>query len=118
MTIETERSTAAIGFIQAHAQPLRYLIARLQNRFAAVTLSALDDKPLARSSRLLLTAGALAGNTAMEWNENRSALKQSGTAPTLIEPVTGELALRNLAGARRVTIAALDGRGQIGRAHV
>jgi hypothetical protein len=30
----------------------------------------------------------------------------------LIEPVTGQLLLRNLVGARGVTIAALDGRGQ------
>jgi hypothetical protein len=39
-------------------------------------------------------------------------LTQSGTAPTLIEPVTGRLLLRNLSGARKVTMAALDGRGQ------
>jgi len=112
VTVETERSTAAIGFIRAHAKPLRYWILRLQNRFAALTLSALDDQPVARSNRLLLTAGALAANTGMEWNETRSALKQSGTAPTLIEPVTGDLVLRNLIGARQVTLAALDGRGQ------
>ncbi len=112
VTVETERSTAAIGFIQAHAKPLRYFVPRLQNRFACVTLSALDDKPIARANRLLLTAGALAANTGMEWNETRSALKQSGSAPTLIEPVVGELTLRNIIGARSVTIAALDGRGQ------
>src|SRR6185436_17372068 len=80
---------------------------------ASLTLSALDDKPMARSSRLLLVAGALVTNTGMEWNETRSALKQWGTAPTLIEPVTGQLLVRNLEGARNVTIAALDGRGQI-----
>jgi hypothetical protein len=39
-------------------------------------------------------------------------LKQWGASPTLIEPVTGQLLLRNLEGARSVTMAALDGRGQ------
>jgi hypothetical protein len=39
-------------------------------------------------------------------------LKQWGTSPTLIEPVTGQLLLRNLEGARGVTIAALDGSGR------
>ncbi len=112
VTVESERTTAAIGFIKAHAKPLRYLVPQLNNRFASMTLSALDDKPIARSTRLLLTAGAMAGNSGMQWNENRSALTQSGTAPTVIENVTGQLLLRNLLGARKVTIAALDGRGQ------
>ena len=86
--------------------------AEINNRFAALSLSAIDDKPIARSSRLLLVAGAGAGNSGMEWNETRSSLKQWGTAPTLIEPVTGSLLLRNIEGASGVTISALDGRGQ------
>jgi hypothetical protein len=91
---------------------LRHLTPEINNRFASLTLSTLDAKPIARSSRMLLVAGALVANTGMEWNETRSALKQWGTAPTLIEPVTGQLLVRNLEGARNVTIAALDGRGQ------
>lgn len=112
VTVETERSTAAIGFVRAYAPPLHYLTLKLQNRFSAVTLSALDDKAIARSERLLLTAGAMAANTGAEWNEDRTQLQKWGTAPTLIEPVVGELVLRNLAPARKVTVAALDGRGQ------
>ena len=61
---------------------------------------------------MLLTSGAAVTNTGAEWNETRSVLKQWGTSPTLIEPVTGQLTLRNLEGARRVTVSALDGRGQ------
>jgi hypothetical protein len=112
VTVDTERTQAAIGFVKAHRPQLRHLAPELENRFASVVLSALDDKPIARSSRLLLVAGAAVANTGMEWNESRSALKQWGTAPTLIEPVTGQLRLRNLANARDVTVAALDGRGQ------
>ena len=48
----------------------------------------------------------------MRWNEDRTALTQAGSAPTVIEPVTGQLLLRNLAQARKVTLVALDGRGQ------
>lgn len=111
VTIETERTQAAIGFVKAHGKALRHLAPQLDNRFASLTLSALDDKPLARSGRMLLTVAAMAGNTGMQWNENRSALTQSGSAPTVIEPVTGQLLLRNLANARKVTCTALDGRG-------
>ncbi|HEX5084946.1 MAG TPA: hypothetical protein VFY40_23130 [Blastocatellia bacterium] len=112
VTVDTERTQAVIGFIKAHGKQLRHLAPEIDNRFACLTLSALDAKPIARSSRLLLTSGAAVANTGAEWNENRSALKQWGTSPTLIEPVTGQLILRNLEGARGVTIAALDGRGQ------
>jgi hypothetical protein len=61
---------------------------------------------------MLLVTGAEVTNTGVEWNETRSALKQWGTSPTLIEPVTGQLLLRNLEGARGVTMAALDGSGR------
>jgi hypothetical protein len=91
---------------------LRHLAPEIDNRFACLTLSALDAETIARSSRMLLTSGATVTNTGVEWNENRSALKQWGTSPTLIEPVTGQLLLRNLEVARGVTIAPLDGRGQ------
>lgn len=112
VTVDTDRTQAAIGFVKAHGKQLRHLAPEIDNRFVSLSLSALDAKPIARSSRLLLVTGAAVANTGMEWNETRSVLKQSGTSPTLIEPVTGKVLLRNLEGARAVTIAALDGRGQ------
>jgi hypothetical protein len=112
VTVDTERTQAVIGFVKARGKQLRHLAPEIDNRFACLTLSALDAETIARSSRMLLTSGATVTNTGVEWNENRSALKQWGTSPTLIEPVTGQLLLRNLEGARGVTIAPLDGRGQ------
>jgi hypothetical protein len=112
VTVDTERTQAVIGFVKAQGKQLRHLAPEIDNRFACLTLSALDAKTIARSSRMLLTSGAAVTNAGAEWNETRSALKQWGTSPTLIEPVTGQLLLRNLEGARGVTIAALDGRGQ------
>jgi hypothetical protein len=111
VTVDTERSQAVIGFLNAHTKELHNIIPQINNRFACLTLSALDGRPIARSSHLLLTTGAGVGNTGEEWNETRSALKQWGTSPTLIEPVTGQLILRNLEAAIGVTLTALDGRG-------
>ena len=112
VTVDTERTQAQIGFVRAHSRKLRHLAPEINNRFASLTLSALDDKPIARSTRMLLIAGAAVTNTSAEWNETRSALTQWGTAPTLIEPVTGQLLIRNLEVARGMSIAALDGRGK------
>jgi hypothetical protein len=112
VTVDTERTQAAIGFGKARGKQLRHLSPEINNRFASLALSALDSKPIARSSRMLLVAGAAVTNTGVEWDETRSSLKQWGTSPTLIEPVTGHLLIRNLEGARGVTMSALDGRGQ------
>jgi len=112
VTVDTERTQAATGFVKAQGKQLRHLAPQINNRFASLILSALDSKPIARSGRMLLVAGAAVTNTGVEWNETRSSLKQWGTSPTLIEPVTGQLLLRNLEGARGVTIAALDGSGR------
>ncbi len=112
VTVDTERTQSVTGFVKAHGKQLRHLAPEINNRFGSLTLSALDSKPIALSSRMLLVTGAVATNTGVEWNETRSSLKQWGMSPTLIEPVTGQLLLRNLEGARGVTIAALDGRGQ------
>jgi hypothetical protein len=112
VTVDAERTQAVIGFVKAQGKQLRHLAPEVANRFACLTLSSLDAEPIARSSRLLLTSGAAVVNAGAEWNETRSALKQWGTSPTLIEPVTGQLLLRNLEGARGVTMAALDGSGR------
>jgi hypothetical protein len=113
VTVDTERTQAVIGFVNAHGKQLRHLRPEINNRFANLALSALDSKPIARSGRMLLVAGAAVTNTGIEWNDTRSALKQWGTSPTLIEPVTGQLLIRNLEGARSVTMAALDGSGRL-----
>ena len=59
-----------------------------------------------------LTAGARVVNTGLKWNEGRTALMSWGGSPTMIEPVTGKVILRNLEKAGEVRVAALDGAGR------
>jgi hypothetical protein len=109
--VETDRSEAIVGFPGAHEARPRHLDMTLGNDFAVVTLSALDDRPLARSSRLLLTAGASVANAGMVWNQSRTGLAEWGGAPTLVEPVRGRVVLRGLESATGVEITPLDGGG-------
>ena len=111
ITVDTARTQAQIGFVKAYGKALRHLAPTIENGFASLTLSALDAQPIARSRRLLLTAGARVANAGATWNQARTALKKFGTSPTMIEPVKRQLELRQIAGARRVTISALDGGG-------
>ena len=112
VTVDGERSQAQIGFLGANRKQLRHLAPEIDNRFASLMLTTLDSQPIARSTRMLLTAGAAAGNSGMEWNESRTALKRWGASPTVVEPVTGQVLIRNIDRARSVSVSALDGCGQ------
>ncbi len=113
VTEETDRTQALIGFVKSHRVAVKNLAADVDNAFAALTLSAIDDAPIARARRLLLTAGARVTNTGLQRNADRTRTTQQGGAPSLIEPVTGTVTLRALSGpVRGVSARALDGAGK------
>lgn len=110
VTIDTPRSQALVGFIKANAEKTtQHLSAEIKNDFAAITLSSLTDEPIRRANRLLLTATSRWENTGAVWNERRSLQTNLGHEPTLIEPVTGWLVLRELDGAVALKLTPLDG---------
>ena len=110
VTIDTDRTQSLVGFVKTRKQ-LKNLAADLDNEFASVTLASLDSKGIAESAKMLLSAGSRVSNTGMKWNSERTKLVNQGGAPTLIEPVTGKITLRNLEGAKAVNVTALDGSG-------
>ena len=69
----------------------------------------LDGKPLNLSDRMLLTTTGKVENTGQSWNARHAMLSNWGTAPTLIEPITGWIQLKDLEGAIGVSAQALDG---------
>jgi hypothetical protein len=109
VTVDTERSQALVGFVRDHNKTLRHLSARVKNDFCAITLSSLDNKPIARSNTMLLTLGSKIENTGTVWNDRRTLWSTWGTAPTLIEPVTGWITLHDIDGAVNVQVIPLDG---------
>src|SRR3546814_8094600 len=101
VTINTPRSQALVGFVSANEKvQTRNLSADIANTFATITLSSLDDKPLNLSDRMLLTTTGKVENTGAEWDKRRAMLTNWGTAPTVIEPNTGWIQLKDLEGAR------------------
>ena len=109
VTIDTDRSQALVGFVRGQEKNTRHLSADVKNDFCTITLSSLDGKPIARSARMLLTATAREQNTGSKWNERHTLWETLGGPPTLIEPVTGWLMLRNIEGAVAINVTALDG---------
>src|SRR3546814_8887667 len=58
---------------------------------------------------MLLTATVKVENTGAEWDKRRAMLTNWGTAPTVIEPITGWIQLKDLEGAVGVFAQPLDG---------
>ena len=114
VTVETDRAQALIGFIKANHKTLKNLGADITNNFATVLLTSMTDKPLARTEKMLLNACSRVANTDQKWNDAHTGLGRGGQghSPTLIEPVTGTVTLRNIEGAKSVSAVALDGSGK------
>lgn len=110
VTIDTDRTQALVGFLKTK-KALKNLSADMENDFASVTVTSLDSKGLSQSGKILLCAGGRVANTGMKWNSDHTKLLNQGGPPSLIEPVTGNITLRNLEGATAVTATALDGGG-------
>jgi hypothetical protein len=110
LTINTPHTQAAIGWIGGRSLRTADAEFRLTTPFCAVTLSALDGKPLSGSKKILLVAAARCANTGMQWNAERTSVSNHwGGPPLLIEPVEGQIQLHHSAGLEWVP---LDGAGR------
>ncbi len=103
---------AIIGFVGGQAVTMNDFIASFPafgNKFAAVTLTATDGRPLPSTSRALLTMVGRVENTGMIWNEARSSVNKNwGSAPTVAEGIPAILSLKTDSPRK---VYALDGNG-------
>jgi hypothetical protein len=100
VTVDTPRTQALVGFLPAYRKSVTNLSADVHNTFATLVLTSLEDsKPISQSSHLLLTAGSRVRNT-------------GNGPPTVIEPVSGKILVRNLEKAVAVYSSPLDGAGR------
>lgn len=109
--ISAPKAEAIAGFMNGETTILKHLSANLQNRFAAVTLVTLDDKPVAESEKMLLLTTGKMGVTGMKWDDKRQWLPEAGSKPTTIEVIKGDIRLAGLDKAKSVTVEPLDGSG-------
>lgn len=113
-TMDSPRSKLAIGLLGGQTVDLtgwKVKHARNAPAFAAVTLTAMDDRPVSRSRSLLLTAVGRVENKRMQWNAERNSVSNHwGSAPSLAEGVPASIAIRT--SARTATVHALDATGK------
>ncbi len=113
VTVATPRSQSLIGFVRDSGESTPHLVAEVTNNFCALTLTALDDQPIAQSRELLLVATTGAAlNTGQQFAEDGMTLAEWGEGPVLIEPVSGLVTLRGLAEAKSIKATALTAEGR------
>ena len=112
VVVNTPRSQALIGYCGGLGPATENLEAGVNVPCCAITANSPDGKPIADADPLVVTATARVANSGMELNNRRTSLTVRGKPPMCIEPVTGELVLKNLRRPRSVSVQPLDGAGR------
>lgn len=113
--INTLSAKAAVGYIGGKSIELGNVNISMdttQNNWATITLTALDGKPIDKSSRILLVAAGRVENTGWKWDKDQTTLGGDwGNSPTRAEGIPARLTLRNM---DKFSVHALDPSGNPG----
>ncbi len=109
---DTARSQASAGFKPASPVRLGNVELELDSAFAVVIVTSLDERPIAGSKRLLVSALGNAVNTGMTVSPGRNRIENIGTSPVLVEPIRGRLSLFGLDPAGELGVYALGPDGE------
>jgi hypothetical protein len=111
LKINTEKFIGFVGFLNqfknAEIGKIKILDA---DKFAGVTWLSLDNLPLEKSTRSLLTIGTRQQNSNMVWSNDNKKVLNIGTAPTVIEPT--KLSLRFNIEADSIRVCKLGVKGE------
>jgi hypothetical protein len=93
--LRSKNAEVFVGHSKSESGPAGgYLESITEPNFAALTLSALDGKPLSESNKLLLTACGRCENSSMQFSTDRRTVGTHwGQGPVCIEPVGGHIRL-------------------------
>ncbi|MBR4900505.1 MAG: carbohydrate binding domain-containing protein [Victivallales bacterium] len=104
---------AATGFIgnrDIALGDMRFNMTLPEKDTAAIAITALDGRPLAKSKKLLLAVVGKIANVGMQWNEERTTVKDKWGQPPSIAPFIPFTI--TLPGDAKPTVKALDGAGK------
>lgn len=116
-TVSNSKAEVTVGMLggqEIKGRNLDIAIKPFDMNFAALTLTAMDDKPIANSSSILLTLVTRARNHNMGWNEAHNSVGTKwGEGPTQVLGVTGKVTIK--CGVARM-VYPLDATGKRGMA--
>lgn len=109
--VDTPRVKVAVGYFAGRDVKLGSVTIRIASTatgHAVVTVVSMDDQPLERSARILVSAAGRGMNSGQEWFEDGMSCRQNGTSPTVAEGVRGTVRITDGSATQAF---ALDGQG-------
>jgi hypothetical protein len=97
ITLSAPKTQAVIGFAGGQTIDLPGATVEVKTPFVSLILTPLDDKPLAQSRSILITAMAQDKQTGTEYNADGTQLVKLGGPPLLMEPVQAAISLKGTA---------------------
>jgi hypothetical protein len=95
ITINTPGTQGVVGFAGEKEIDLDFVRIHMYNPFGVILITSLDrDLPMNTAQNMLITAIAKGKNTGMEYNEERTRLLATGTAPALLEGVIADITFK------------------------
>ncbi|MFC2123784.1 hypothetical protein ACFLU5_03145 [Bacteroidota bacterium] len=114
-TIDAPAAKAAIGYIGGKSIELDKVtigMDTIPGNWGAITLTAIDGKPLDASSNILLVAAGKAENTNMGWNEEKNSVGTNwGTSPSIVEGIPAKITLLEMEDLKMFTLDSAGNRG-------
>lgn len=92
--LNTPKVQAAIGFMKGQKIYLPDVVFEPKNLFSSLSVSSMDNLPISKSKKLILTAAARIENKGQKYNESKTQLANVGTAPLLVEGVSASVKLK------------------------
>jgi hypothetical protein len=115
--VRAPSAKGALGFLGGQWIDLGGVVISMERtprNFVSMTLTAMDNKPVQSSRRLLLTALDNVENQGMTWNAERTSVSdQWGTGPAMAAGIAASVTMRT--DARSATVYALDATGARGK---
>jgi hypothetical protein len=98
--INAPSAKAAVGYIGGKSIDLGSVTIAMDAtpyNWATITITALDGKPVDKSSRMLLVAAGRVENTDLQWNKDKTSVgAEWGKTPTRAEGIPANLIFRNM----------------------
>jgi len=94
VTLATPKTQAIIGFAGGTTHDLPGARVAVKTPFVSIILTPLDDKPLAESASILITAMARDRQSNSQYNADGTQLLAIGGPPLLMEPVQATITLK------------------------
>jgi len=105
VTLRAPKTQAVIGFAGGRTYDLPGVKVQVKTPFVSLIFTPLDDKPLAESGHILITAMARDKQTGTEYNADGTQLLKAGHPPLLMEPVQATITLK---GAPPASVKVVD----------